>query len=173
MPHTFPLIQQEHVIYFSNKDQADLVRKLDYYLSHQKEAACVAHNERLRASPRSQHDRQPTAHTNRPYLNRQLTTKRYLPVAPLACSSAMISVFYLSLAKSSAVFPYCKPHALSNRTARTHLLLDVDLHPTISQKNLYGSSMALVACKHESSPSILAERRRILLNADAQQSCSK
>lgn len=44
VPHPFPLIHEEHVIYFSNQDQADLVRKLDYYRSHPEEAARIAHN---------------------------------------------------------------------------------------------------------------------------------
>jgi hypothetical protein len=44
VPHPHPLLHEEHVIYFSNHNQADLIAKLDYYLQHSDEANRIARN---------------------------------------------------------------------------------------------------------------------------------
>jgi hypothetical protein len=42
VPHPFPLVHQEHVIYFSNANKEDLFAKLDYYRSHPIDARRIA-----------------------------------------------------------------------------------------------------------------------------------
>jgi hypothetical protein len=44
VPHQFPLVHGEHVIYFSNNNRTDLFVKLDYYRSHPDEARRIATN---------------------------------------------------------------------------------------------------------------------------------
>lgn len=44
VPHPYPLVHEEHVIFFSNTDKDDLFRKLDYYRSHPDEAQRIAYN---------------------------------------------------------------------------------------------------------------------------------
>lgn len=73
-----------------------------------------------------------------------------------------MSVVIFSLAWSKAVFPSCIlcnqfVHPTQPRTACTHLALDIDIHPSISQQNLNYSSVTLHAGIHESSPSKLQE----------------
>lgn len=49
VPHPFPLIDGEHVIYFSNQNKTDLWKKLDYYRIHKEEARQIAINGYLHA----------------------------------------------------------------------------------------------------------------------------
>jgi hypothetical protein len=49
VPHPFPLVHKEHVIYFSNLNRTDLFEKLDYYRSHPEEARRIAINGYLHA----------------------------------------------------------------------------------------------------------------------------
>eukprot|EP00981_Chlorochromonas_danica_P006550 scaffold1431_cov167-Ochromonas_danica.AAC.10 len=49
VPHPFPLIHEEHVIFFSNKDKEDLFKKLDYYRNHPEEGRKIAYNGYLHA----------------------------------------------------------------------------------------------------------------------------
>lgn len=44
VPHAYPLIHGEHVIYFDNRNQQELWSKLDYYLAHPLEARRIAVN---------------------------------------------------------------------------------------------------------------------------------
>jgi hypothetical protein len=44
VPHPFPLIDKEHVIYFNNRNRSELFEKLDYYRSHPDEARRIALN---------------------------------------------------------------------------------------------------------------------------------
>lgn len=49
VPHQYPLIHGEHVIYFSNSNKTDLWSKLDYYRNHPDEARQIAINGYLHA----------------------------------------------------------------------------------------------------------------------------
>jgi len=49
VPHYYPLIDQEHVVYFSNQNKSDLWGKLDYYRSHPAVARQIALNGYLHA----------------------------------------------------------------------------------------------------------------------------
>ena len=42
VPHQFPLIDRQHVIFFSNRNRSDLYLKLDYYRQHPEEAKRIA-----------------------------------------------------------------------------------------------------------------------------------
>ena len=44
VPHTNPLIDGQHVVYFSNDNKTDLFAKLDYYRAHRDEARRIAIN---------------------------------------------------------------------------------------------------------------------------------
>ena len=49
VPHPFPLISGEHVIYFSNTNKTELFSKLDYYRRNKEEARRIAINGYLHA----------------------------------------------------------------------------------------------------------------------------
>jgi hypothetical protein len=49
VPHAYPLLDKEHVIFFSNQNKTDLFTKLDFYRSHPEEARRVAQNGYLHA----------------------------------------------------------------------------------------------------------------------------
>ena len=44
VPHGFPLVDGEHVVYFSNVNKSDLFNKLDHYRAHPEEATRIAQN---------------------------------------------------------------------------------------------------------------------------------
>jgi len=44
VPHGFPLVDGEHVVYFSNVNKSDLFSKLDHYRAHPEEATRIAQN---------------------------------------------------------------------------------------------------------------------------------
>jgi len=49
VPHSYPLVDGVHVVYFSNENKTDLFSKLDYYRSHPEEGSKIAQNGYLHA----------------------------------------------------------------------------------------------------------------------------